>query len=246
MIYKIYKKLGETPLEALERTRAEHGIDAAVPMTFAGRLDPMAEGWMHVLSGNDVHQKEMYTGLDKSYELTVLWGVATDTYDLLGVPTACDPVASAPANLSDTLAEWVGTFAQSYPPYSAKPVQGKPLWMWARDGKLDQIARPTKQVTIYTIEHSTDTAQTSDELARILRKRIARVSGDFRQDEIAAAWKSTVFGGPTAKRWPMSRIRVRCSSGTYMRSLASALGAAYDIPTCAYSLVRTALHDELL
>ena len=41
-----YKNIGETPLECLERHRKERSIDKDIPMTYAGRLDPMAEGLM--------------------------------------------------------------------------------------------------------------------------------------------------------------------------------------------------------
>jgi len=38
----ILKAVGETPLQALKRARQAHGIAPEVPMTYAGRLDPMA------------------------------------------------------------------------------------------------------------------------------------------------------------------------------------------------------------
>ena len=49
----VNKQIGETPLEALEKVRREHGFDANLPMTYAGRLDPMAEGLLIVLVGEE-------------------------------------------------------------------------------------------------------------------------------------------------------------------------------------------------
>jgi tRNA U55 pseudouridine synthase TruB len=86
----IYKKLGETPLEALERTRTEHSIAADVPMTYAGRLDPLVEGQMIILIGEECKNKDAYTKLGKTYEFEILSGVSTDTYDLLGLVTDSD------------------------------------------------------------------------------------------------------------------------------------------------------------
>lgn len=71
----IYKHIGETPLEALERFRREQGIAADVPMTYAGRLDPMAEGLLLILLGEECKNKEKYLGLDKEYEVEVLFGI---------------------------------------------------------------------------------------------------------------------------------------------------------------------------
>ena len=45
----VYKNIGETPLEAIERAREEENISTDVPITYAGRLDPMAEGLLLVL-----------------------------------------------------------------------------------------------------------------------------------------------------------------------------------------------------
>jgi tRNA U55 pseudouridine synthase TruB len=49
-VLKLYKNVGETPLECLERFRVENSEYKDVPMTYAGRLDPMAEGVLIVLA----------------------------------------------------------------------------------------------------------------------------------------------------------------------------------------------------
>ena len=65
----IYKNLGETPLQALERFRAKmvkNGMaDSAIksawqkaPMTYAGRLDPLAEGELLILIGDECKNKD--------------------------------------------------------------------------------------------------------------------------------------------------------------------------------------------
>jgi tRNA U55 pseudouridine synthase TruB len=66
----IHKHIGETPLEALERFRRmqiekETDLDSKrnwqiVPMTYAGRLDPMAEGELLILIGDECRNKEKY------------------------------------------------------------------------------------------------------------------------------------------------------------------------------------------
>ena len=59
--YFVHKRWGETPLEALERLRAEEGIAADVPMTYAGRLDPAAEGLLIILTGEECKNKDAYS-----------------------------------------------------------------------------------------------------------------------------------------------------------------------------------------
>lgn len=243
MIYEMYKQLGETPLDALERFRHEQEIDANTSMTFAGRLDPMAEGWMYVLSGDDVYRKEEFTALDKSYELHVLWGVETDTYDLLGIPRS---VTYERPSVSDTrfrqiLKQYETDFAQPYPPFSAKPVSDsagdtKPLWKWSREGQLDEIEVPTKRVTIYEIEHRGDYTIAVSDLIETVRERCDMVRQDFRQDEIKEAWENALVGGTSDV--VISKLSVSSSAGTYMRSLAHELGGRFGCGGCAFWIKR--------
>src|SRR5690242_6674833 len=84
-IHALYKTLGETPLECIQRFKKENPEFEKVNMTYAGRLDPMAEGLLLVLSGELVKEKEKYLDLPKTYIVEVLWGVETDTLDILGI-----------------------------------------------------------------------------------------------------------------------------------------------------------------
>lgn len=70
----IYKNIGETPLEALERFRADHVEYKNEPMTYAGRLDPMASGKLIILIGEECKNKDEYLKLDKEYEVDILLG----------------------------------------------------------------------------------------------------------------------------------------------------------------------------
>lgn len=81
----LYKKVGQTPLHVLEAYKNEHPELANVPMAYAGRLDPMAEGKLLVLQGDECKVQEKYHSLDKEYEFEVLFGVSSDTADVLGL-----------------------------------------------------------------------------------------------------------------------------------------------------------------
>lgn len=79
------KEIGETPLECLERARLSNCIAENMPMTYAGRLDSLATGKLLILVGEECKDKEKYLGLDKEYEIEVIFGVGTDTCDALGL-----------------------------------------------------------------------------------------------------------------------------------------------------------------
>lgn len=88
MRFLLYKNPGETPLTALKRLRYLAQISSDIPLTYAGRLDPLAEGLLIVLGGEECKKKEQFLAVDKVYECTVLLGFATDTGDVLGLLTA--------------------------------------------------------------------------------------------------------------------------------------------------------------
>ena len=73
-IINIYKKAGETPLEAINRLRSRRPEYQDVKITYAGRLDPLAEGVLILLAGDAVYEKEKYLKLDKEYEAEILFG----------------------------------------------------------------------------------------------------------------------------------------------------------------------------
>ena len=116
--YYVDKRLGETPLEALHRLRKEEGLSEDVPLTYAGRLDPAAEGVLLVLSGEDCKHKDDFLSLPKTYEVEVLLGIETDTHDLLGIPK----VAMKDIPIEEYLQTHIGVFEQPYPAFSSKPV----------------------------------------------------------------------------------------------------------------------------
>lgn len=81
----IEKRVGYTPLQELEVLKGAAPELSQVPLTYAGRLDPMASGKLLVLIGDECKKKKRYEKLDKEYEFEVLLGVKSDTGDVLGL-----------------------------------------------------------------------------------------------------------------------------------------------------------------
>lgn len=238
----IHKNLGETPLEALERFRNEKvRLDTknsdswkTVPMTYAGRLDPMAEGALLILIGDECKNKEKYLGLDKEYEVEMLLGVSTDTHDILGISFVDDAWHQFP---DIDFSKYIGTFTQEYPPYSSKTVNGKQLHELARTNGLPE-EMPTKDVEIYSIsEIMPKMTITAGELMARMLGAIELVKGDFRQNEIKGKWKDVL--SHSQRLFDVITLRVKCSSGTYMRSLADRIGKDGDSRAMALSIKRT-------
>lgn len=239
------KEIGETPLECMERFRLSKGLDPLLPMTYAGRLDPMAEGVLLVLVGEECKNKDKYLGLDKEYEVEILFGFATDTYDILGKIKnkkleSKNGIQSE--EIKKELEKFKGKFVQEYPAYSSKTVDGVQLHTLANEGKLpDEM--PTKEVEIYDIEMLEEREIDSKTLLEEIKNKISKVKGDFRQSEILDLWQQNLGMSDVPKKFKIIKIKVVCSSGTYMRSLAHNLGTRLGVPALAYSIKRTKIGE---
>jgi tRNA pseudouridine(55) synthase len=242
-IVEIYKHEGETPLVALERFRAEHKELAGHSLTYIGRLDPMAEGVLLLLIDGTQAERELYLGLDKTYRIEVLFGVETDSGDILGlVDKKVELFDCKKDGLEDALQKQVGLFNKPYPHFSSKPVLGKPLFMWAREGKLDQITIPIHDSRIYSIELINVRKISTTALLMEIKQRINKVVGDFRQEEIKTCWEESLkyMSGELL----LVEIVVSCGSGTYMRMLASDIGKILAIPALAYRIKRESIGNK--
>ena len=83
-VLNLYKKIGETPLERIKRFKADNPEYAMLKMSYAGRLDPMAEGVLLVLVDGENKNREKYLNFSKEYEADIIFGIGTDTHDVLG------------------------------------------------------------------------------------------------------------------------------------------------------------------
>lgn len=241
-ILNLYKVRGETPLERIERFRKEHSEYKNVPLSYAGRLDPMAEGVLLVLVGETNKKREEYLGLDKEYTFDVLFGFATDTYDLLGLMTNGVTRAShrqirVPL-LIEYVAQLVGMQTQKYPPFSSKPLEGQPLFVKARKGELGNFELPEHKVEVFSALLEKTSRITGEHLLAEIETSIARVKGDFRQERIVALWQDNlrVLYGLS---FDVATITIHCSSGTYVRSIANELGEHLGVPALAMRILRT-------
>lgn len=247
------KKVGETPLETVYAWKRENPIYENIPASYAGRLDPMAEGKLLILLGEECKKQARYTALDKEYEVEILLDVGSDTGDALGLVEYSPKETSrgfVEQHLNEVLRKEQGTHVRSYPKFSSKTVQGKPLFLYALEGTIGTIAIPTHQEHIYETKHLetklTDTfalrAHIETYLAKVpITKEPSKALGaDFRIKEVQKSWEK-LFNTIAQRKFVVLRLRVVCGSGTYMRSLSGRIGEALGTKALALSIRRTTI-----
>lgn len=233
------KPLGATPLEALVQLRSERPELAHEPMTYAGRLDPMAEGLLVVLTGEDRYCAKEFQKLDKTYRVTFLLGFFSDTGDALGMVTHSDQRIPAfqEEEVRDIL---LGDHDVSLPLYSSYKVQGKPLHAWARSGGLSGQDVPQRTMRVDAVRSCAVTRMPADVFLDSLVRTIGSVTGDFRQSDILARWHEVLRGVEVVS---LLSCELDVQSGTYIRSLAGVLGDRLGSGALVYRLLRTRVGD---
>jgi len=247
-VLNLYKNEGETPLQCLERFRAGNPEYKDLPLSYVGRLDPLASGVLLVVAGEENKNREAYLGLDKEYECEVLFGFETDTHDVLGLVTdsSADVGEEVKSLAENTLKEFVGTYKQNYPAFSSKTALGKPLFAHAREGTINLENLPSHEVNVSEIKVLGWRTISAGDLHMAIQEKIVRVSGDFRQKEILEKWQEIFAGIARAKIFSILSLRISSGSGFYVRTFASDLGKKIGIPALVFKIVRTRVGEHCL
>ncbi len=235
-IFPIYKKAGETLAVLLDRFRSEQSFDKNIPITYAGRLDPMAEGLVILLVGEKCKEKDSFNALEKTYEFEVLFGVSTDSFDMLGlieVVQSCNPSSDSLVSAIENIKGMKKFF---YPPFSSKPVDGVPLFAHAKRGSLPEnlpsIKGEIKEIVLKNVKEIS-----FDEVVLQSLNIIEKVEGDFRQEEITKSWNK-FLENKNSEACTIATFEATVTSGVYVRTIATLIGRYLGIPALAYSIKR--------
>ncbi len=269
-ILSLYKPPGITPYQLIQQFRKDYPEYKERKIGYAGRLDPLAHGVMLLMIGEATKEKDTYLNLPKEYEFEIVFGLETDTYDVLGVlqdtyviarneermtkqsPKASKKVRGLPRSLSVARND-VATFIQSklgkqiqfYPPYSSKTVAGKPLYWWARQNKLSEITIPTREIEIFSFALLSLGTINKQLLQTKIMEAIQGVTGDFRQEMIQKRW-GEFFATTKVTSFSTARCKISCSSGTYVRGLTHELGEQLGTGAITLEILRTKVGEYLI
>lgn len=165
----------------------------------AGTLDPLATGILIVCVGKATKMVEQLQAEEKEYVTEMMLGATTPSYDMEHPVDATYPTEHITREkVEAALAELCGERLQTPPVYSAKKIDGRRAYEYAREGALTETEPKMRQalINIYEME--------------LLEYDMPRI-----------------------------KIRVRCSKGTYIRSIAMELGEKLASGAYLTSLCRT-------
>lgn len=133
------------------RRRARHG---QIKIGHGGTLDPNATGVLILGVGAGTKMlQDFLTGCTKTYEATILFGAATDTYDTDGkILEQADFAHVTREAVAKSLPSFRGKGTQRPPLYSALKMNGKRLCDYAREGLPIPRAIESRNVEVSTLE----------------------------------------------------------------------------------------------
>ncbi len=117
----------------------------------SGTLDPLASGLMVVLLGEATKLSPYITDGDKGYEVEFRLGFETDTLDVTGTCVAEKPVTANRSQIIAKAMQLNQEFELPIPMYSAKKIDGKKLYEYARENIHVEV--PTKKMNFWNIQN---------------------------------------------------------------------------------------------
>lgn len=121
-----------------------------VKIGHGGTLDPLATGVLPICIGSATRLADYVLNGNKTYQMRIRLGVATDTYDSQGdVVSESDASGVEIDDLNDVLNQFRGVFSQLPPMYSAIKKNGQPLYSIARRG--GSVDREPRTVEVYEL-----------------------------------------------------------------------------------------------
>jgi tRNA U55 pseudouridine synthase TruB len=134
----------------------------------------------------------------------------------------------------------VGKFEQKYPRYSSKSFAGD--YVAVRNGQAQKKLSHT--VELYSAEFLEMREVEVDTLLDYITNSISKVVGDFRQEEIMRGWQEELsspkfnLGFDVGRVFWVAKVKLKVSSGFYVRQFAEDLGKRFSVPALAYSIAR--------
>ena len=222
----VYKEAGYTSSDAVARLR---GILRMRKIGHTGTLDPDAEGVLPMCLGNATRICELIADREKEYLAVMRLGVVTDTQDMSGEILSQIPEEQIPAILLQSNAD-VTAIAKGNPELNTDETAEEKTEdavnrrireaAAAFTGEIDQIP-PMYSAIKVNGKRLYDMARKGITVERKAR-RITIYSLDIEKIEL-----------------PLVTMRVRCSKGTYIRTLCEDLGKALGTGAAMQSLLRT-------
>lgn len=179
----------------------------------AGTLDPLAEGVLVILTDNDTKKQSEFMKMEKEYEAEIGFGIFSETYDLEFTPTVTKQISALQLNKE---------VLKVLDNLTGTQKQEVPIYSAVSvDGqRLYKLARQGK-----TVEKLPSKEITISEI-NLIEQKVVSLKTNLGELDV-----------------PVIKIKIKCSSGTYIRALARDIGKLLETDAVMLKLTRTKVGD---
>src|SRR3990167_3932666 len=117
-----------------------------------GTLDPAATGLLILVIGSYTRRAAKFSKLDKVYDCELTLGAVSTTGDADGQISYVSDKIPNKNQLKNTISQFIGTYKQIPPAYSAIKIKGQEAYKLARAGR--ELKMEPRVITIYKIENA--------------------------------------------------------------------------------------------
>jgi tRNA pseudouridine(55) synthase len=219
---------------------------------YAGRLDPLAQGLMLILTDNDICTMNTHLKHNKKYTFDIILGLSTSSGDIAGnINEEANNINITNAYIYEHLIEFIKNYTnQSYPNISSYVIKHdtygrKPMWWYFKNNIAINI--PSKPVNIYDYKIC-DICQVNcadfyiTALQRLNTITSKKTLEDLPIDTYIENYKTSLNNinnvNNTDYKIKIS-MEIIVSSGFYIRQFCSDFGKYINIPSIAFDITRT-------
>ena len=218
---------------------------------YAGRLDPLAQGIMLILTDEDV--KLMATNLkhNKTYKFELILGLGTSSSDIAGNIINDENMSNDydEVFLKNKLIEFIKIYNnQDYPNVSSFVIKHeifgrKPLWWFAKNNITVNI--PNKNIVILDYKISNITKITAHDLYNSALNRLKTITNNRTIDELYINDYINIYENKLKISNSNETYKVKVSmeltvcSGFYIRQFCNDFGKYINISAIAFDITRT-------
>ena len=236
MLKVVYKPIGLTPYELTLKIKNKYPFIKKIAYVY--RLDPMAHGEILILINDSCKLTNIYVkkNYKKIYEFTVLFGVKTDSLDIMGNIIE-NKIKNFNLNfIIEQKNNLVGEYFQEYPICSSKTVKIKnkmvPLWK-LKDSNIN-FKIPKKRIKVDYIKYINHKELNKLQLINLVISRLNLVtSKNFNIKNFITQWKNI-----KNNKYFCIDFCSQVSSGTYIREISKQLGILCNFNSIILNIYR--------
>lgn len=230
------KPRGMTSNQALQTAKQ---LFSASKVGHTGSLDPLATGLLPLCFGEATKFSQFLLNADKIYRVSARLGIKTNTGDAEGEVIASRPVAHYSRDqLEHTLSAFRGSISQIPPMFSALKHNGRPLYKLARQGIV--VERSPRTVTIHSLCLLDDYSGTYSPSGQRAEQ--------MKQADVTHRYEGSELSDNTDKNSSeknLLHLEIKCSKGTYIRTLIEDIGEALGCGAYVHDLRRLGVANYL-